>query len=57
MDAKEKRPYQKPTIEQSTLLGDETTVAGCKQNTGGGMGSVLRPCTQPPQKCRNINGS
>ena len=41
MKAKEKRPYQKPTVEQITLLGEETTVAGCKQATGGGKGATI----------------
>ncbi|HWU41673.1 MAG TPA: hypothetical protein VN203_28790 [Candidatus Acidoferrum sp.] len=56
MEAKQKRTYQKQTIEQITLLGEETTVAGCKQDTGGGKYvSIGTPCQIP--KCKFSLGS
>ena len=58
MEAKQKRPYQKPMIEQITLLGEETTVVGCKQETGGGKNaSIGNPCNAPGKACKTINGS
>lgn len=57
MNANPKRAYQKPTIERVNLIGEETTVAGCKQTTGGGKNvSIGNPCF-PPTSCKSLNGS
>jgi len=60
MDAPHKRPYQKPTIERIILLGEEMTIAGCKQDTGGGKGQMVpNPCDlgTKPKNCKTVFGS
>lgn len=47
----ERRPYQKPQVEQVELVADEQVLGGCKTpNDGGGVG------TEVGQSC-NLDGN
>jgi hypothetical protein len=52
MDAKPKRPYEKPVIERIELLGEEMVATpNCKRTTGGGKNMTF------PSACRITGGT